>query len=95
MDYFTKKVVFWKPRFGKLEFEGDLKILPTCVISALEAKRSLHKGCEAYLVYVVDTSTPQVTLRSVLVVQEFSDVFLEDLPRLPPDRKLEFGIDLL
>ena len=27
-------------------------------------------------------------------MQEFSDVFSEDLPRLPPDRELEFGIEL-
>ena len=28
-------------------------------------------------------------------MQEFSDVFFKDLPRLPPDKELEFGIDLL
>ena len=54
VDCFTKKVVFRKPGFPKLEFEGDHKVLPTCVISALEAKRLLHKGCEAYLAHVVD-----------------------------------------
>ena len=40
-------------------------------------------------------STLKVTLRSVLVVREFLDVFLEDLPRLSPDQELEFGIELL
>ena len=74
---------------------GDCKILPTCVISALEAKRLLHKDCEAYLGHVVDISTPKVTLRNVSIVREFSDVFLEDLLGLPPDRELEFGIELL
>ena len=29
------------------------------------------------------------------IVREFSDVFLEDLLRLPLDRNMEFGIDLL
>ena len=47
MDCFTKKIVFRKPGYPELEFEGDRQILPTCVISALEAKRLLHKGCEA------------------------------------------------
>ena len=83
MDCFVKKVVFQKPRFLKFEFEGDRRVLPTYVISALEAKRLLHKGCETYLAHMVDKSTPQMTLRSVPVVREFSDVFLEDLPRLP------------
>ena len=36
-----------------------------------------------------------MSLESVLVVQEFLDMFPEDLPRLPPDQELEFGIDLL
>ena len=78
VDCFTKKVVFWKPEFPKLEFMGDCKILPTCVISALEAKRLVHKGCEAYLGHVVDKSIPKVTLRSVPVVWEFSNVFPKD-----------------
>ena len=76
VDCFTKKVVFQKPRFLELKFVGDRSILPTCVISALEAKRLLHKGCEAYLAHVVDTSTLKVTLRSVSIVQEFLDCFL-------------------
>ena len=28
MDYFTKKVVFRRPRFSKLEFVGDRRIYP-------------------------------------------------------------------
>ena len=79
----------------KFEFEGDHKVLPTCLISTLKAKRLLHKSCEAYLANVIDTSTPEVTLKSMPIVREFSDVFLEDLPGLPPDWELEFYIDLL
>ena len=33
-------------------------------------------------------------LTPILVVCEFSDVFLEDLPRLPSDREVEFSIEL-
>jgi hypothetical protein len=33
-------------------------------------------------------------LASIHVVCEFSDVFPEDLPRLPPDRDVEFTIEL-
>ena len=68
VDYFTKKVIFQKPGFWKLEFEGDRRVLPTCVISSLEARRLLHKGYEAYLAHVIDTSTPEVTLESVLIM---------------------------
>jgi hypothetical protein len=29
------------------------------------------------------------------VVKDLPDVFLEELPGMPPDREVEFGIDLL
>ena len=54
MDCFTNKIMLKKLGYLELEFEGDRRILPTCVILALEAKRLLHKGCEAYLVHMVD-----------------------------------------
>ena len=41
------------------------------------------------------SQTSKVALDSVLIVQEFSNVFLEDLSSLPPDRELEFEIELL
>ena len=65
------------------------------VISALEAKRLLCKGYEAYLARVIDKSTLKLALDSVSVVREFPDVFSKDLSGLPPDRELEFEIELL
>ena len=88
-------VVFQKPGYPELEFEGDWRVLSTFVILALKAKRLLHKGCEAYLAHVVDKSSSKVTMDSVLVVQEFPDMFLEDLLGLPPNWELEFEIKLL
>ena len=95
MDCFTKKIVFRKPGYPKLKFEGNRRILSMCVFSELEAKRLLHKGCKAYLAHVLDKSSLEVTIESVPVVYEFSDVFPDDLPSLPPDRELEFEIELL
>ena len=34
-------------------------------------------------------------LEIIKVVSEFSDVFLKDLPGMPPERKVEFAIELL
>ena len=95
MDCFTKKFVFKKLGYPELEFEGDRRILPTCVISALKARRLLHKGCKAYLAHVIDKFSFEVTMESVPVVNEFPDVFLKDLLDLPPDKELEFEIELL
>ena len=44
---------------------------------------------------MIDKSSSEVTLDNMPIVCEFPDVFLEDLPSLPPDIELEFGIKLL
>ena len=69
---------------------------PVLLISMLEACRLLDTGCESYLAHVVYTTAQvQVGPDSVPVLQEFADIFPDDLPRLPPDREVEFGIELL
>jgi hypothetical protein len=35
------------------------------------------------------------TLEEILLVQEYLDVFLGELPGMPPDRDIEFLIELL
>jgi hypothetical protein len=35
------------------------------------------------------------TLEEILVVQEYLNIFLEELPSMPPDRDIEFLIELL
>ena len=37
----------------------------------------------------------KVKLENIPVVCEFAEIFPKDLPRLPPDRELEFGIEVL
>ena len=61
------KIRYEKPGYPKFEFNGDRRVLPTCVISALEAKRLLLKGCESYLAHVVDTSMSEVKLENMPV----------------------------
>ena len=47
MDCFTKKSVLSKLGYLELKFESNKRILSMCLISTLEVKRLLHKGCEA------------------------------------------------
>jgi hypothetical protein len=39
--------------------------------------------------------TKAIALEDIRVVQDYSDVFLEELPGMPPDRDIEFLIELL
>ncbi|XP_052481200.1 uncharacterized protein LOC128035493 [Gossypium raimondii] len=65
------------------------------VISHMSAQKYLREGCEAYIAYVLNTSITGSKLEPVPVVCEFSDVFPEELPGLPPIREVVFAIDLL
>ncbi|XP_070011008.1 uncharacterized protein [Nicotiana sylvestris] len=72
------------------------QVLETCkIVSFMKAQRLLKKGCLGLLAIVNDTRKETVSIENIPVVKEFSDVFLEDLPGLPPVREIDFGIDLL
>ena len=66
----------------------------TAIISALQATATIRKGRTAYLVYLHGEEKDEKKMEDVAVVQEFPDVFPEVLPGPPPDRQLEFTIDL-
>ena len=72
----------------------ERKILPTSLISVIQANKMLRKACQGYLVYVIESGNSEMQLVEVPVVNEFFDVFPEDLPGLPPDREIEFEIEL-
>ncbi|KAI3470676.1 hypothetical protein Pfo_027339 [Paulownia fortunei] len=56
----------------------------------------LNKGCVGYLASVLDTSVEtQLKPENVDVVQEFVEVFPDDLLGLPPNREIEFVIDVM
>nr|GEZ03499.1 hypothetical protein [Tanacetum cinerariifolium] len=47
------------------------------------------------LASIMDTSSDGPSLETHPVVWDFSDVFPEELPGIPPERKVEFGIELV
>ncbi|XWS57101.1 hypothetical protein CRYUN_Cryun09bG0142600 [Craigia yunnanensis] len=55
----------------------------------------LNKGCHGYLAVVKDTYTNAGSLDQIPIVNEFFDVFLEELLGLPPKKEIEFCINLI
>ncbi|KAI5323257.1 hypothetical protein L3X38_032329 [Prunus dulcis] len=53
-----------------------------------------QKGCSRYIAHVIDTRDNGLRLEDIPVVQEFPDVFPEDLLGLPPYREIKFIIEL-
>nr|GFC44618.1 putative reverse transcriptase domain-containing protein [Tanacetum cinerariifolium] len=52
-------------------------------------------GCELFLAQVTGTVSKEKRVEDVPVIRDFPKVFLEDLPRLPLPRLVEFRIDLV
>ncbi|XP_074328300.1 uncharacterized protein LOC141666205 [Apium graveolens] len=90
-----KRIIFDKSNLPEFVFQGSKPSGCGKFISAIKAKKMIAHGCEGFLAHVVDTSKVQPELEDVLVVREFSDVFPKDLEGLPPEREIEFSIDLL
>ena len=65
------------------------------VIFATTARTMGRKGCEAYLVYVIDTKRAESSLFDTPTVCDYLDVFSEEFPGLPPQREIEFTIDVV
>ena len=55
------------------------------VISAMQTRCFLIKGCEAFLALVLDSKSGYVNLEDIPMIKEFPYVFLEELPDLPPE----------
>ena len=90
IDYF-KQVIFFTPEESCLRFNGD-RLEPSPSSLSRFSRKDYFYGMISTL-SVVDSVTLVVDLP--LVVCEFSDVFLEDLPGLPPVRVVEFSIELV
>ena len=95
LDCYKKELKFH--RLGKLEekFSGIRRELSSSMISALAAQRMLRNDCQGYLAYVVETGMEGTLVDEIPVVRVFPYVLLNDIPGLPPDREVEFTIDLI
>ena len=66
------------------------------MISALKARDLMQEGCIGFLASVVDTSrVVSVGPGETRLVCEFPDLFPVDFPGLPPQREIDFVIELV
>ena len=90
------KCIRFRPVAGaEFMFQGDRSEALTHLISVMKAERLLQKGCQGYLAYVMSGEAEPVDVQEIPVVREFPDVFPKELPGLPPDREVEFNIELV
>ncbi|XP_022041151.1 uncharacterized protein LOC110943724 [Helianthus annuus] len=71
--------------------DEDGLVIPT----PREAHKLMTHGCRAFMIYANEPDKEPPKIGDVPVVRDFKDVFLEDLPGIPPEREVEFGIELV
>ncbi|XP_049367958.1 uncharacterized protein LOC125832810 [Solanum verrucosum] len=94
LDCYAKTVTLAIPGIPRVEWRGTSGSYPNGVISHIRAQRMINRGCLSYLAFIRDIGAESPAMESIPVVQEFPDVFLEDLPAVPPVRDIDFSIDL-
>ncbi|XP_035845279.1 uncharacterized protein LOC118491534 [Helianthus annuus] len=92
INFYIEESAKWKQ---ELETENENERIKRFEAFQDEKLKKKDTGCVAFLAHVVDKETKEPKLEDIPVVKEFPEVFPEDLPGLPPQRQVEFWIDLV
>eukprot|EP00253_Pinus_taeda_P035679 PITA_35679 len=92
------KVIYFKDSLGnKKEMQGIKRPVQVRPITANQLVKCVWKGCQIYAIQVgyADSKDKATILNNIPVIQEFTDVFPEEIPGLPPKRNIDFTIELV
>ncbi|GJU78772.1 putative reverse transcriptase domain-containing protein [Tanacetum coccineum] len=78
-----------------LTVESDKGMSQLKVISCIKACKYIERGCHLFLAHVTEKKPKEKRLEDVAIIRDFHKVFSDDLPGLPPQRQVEFRIDLI
>nr|GEX31503.1 putative reverse transcriptase domain-containing protein [Tanacetum cinerariifolium] len=78
-----------------LIIQGDRSKTCLNLISCIKTERYISRGCQFFMIQVMEKKSEEKRLEDIPVVKEFPNVFPEDLPGLPSFRQVEFQIDLI
>ena len=90
-ECYKKEVRLVRPEEPGVIFRGIRREIAPSLINAMTASKMLQKGCQGYLAFVVDRRQEGTRLEDIPIVKEFPD----DISGLPPDRAIEFVIELI
>ncbi|KAJ0577600.1 putative nucleotidyltransferase, Ribonuclease H [Helianthus annuus] len=89
-----RQIVLKTPSGESLTIRGDTHFGLPEDVSMLKASRCLNRGCAIYMAQVI-IEEPKPKIEDLPVISEYPEVFPEELPGLPPDRQVEFRIDII
>jgi hypothetical protein len=92
------KILSYNDNFGTITTaQGIPKPVSFRQVSAMQFKKCIRKGCQVYTIQVTNLLEKEDNPKSedFDVLPEFRDMFVDEIPELPPRRKIDFSIDLL
>eukprot|EP00253_Pinus_taeda_P010307 PITA_10307 len=92
------KVIYYRDQQGnRKEMQGIKQPVQVHPITANQLVKCIQKGCQVYAIQVgyADSKDKSASLNSIPIIQEFTDVFPEEIPGLPPRRNIDFTIELV
>ncbi|KAK6151942.1 hypothetical protein DH2020_014577 [Rehmannia glutinosa] len=61
----------------------------------MKARKAITKGAQGYLAFVINKPKVETQINQVPIVSEYMGVFPQELTIVPPDREVEFTIEVL
>ena len=95
VDCGQKTVVLRCSDQSKVKLQGIRLSAIFNVISAMQARRLMRKGCETFLALILDSKRGKVDLEKIPIVREFPDVFPEELPGIPLEGEVDLSIEIV
>ena len=75
IDYLKQKITLRGRKGDKIVHRGKLRGSGVRLITVIRFQKLLRLGYEGYLCNLVETKTPETSLKNIPIVQEFPDVF--------------------
>ena len=95
LDYEKKTVVLRCSDQSELIVQGIRSSAMSNMISAMQARRFLRKGCETFFALILDSKRAQVDVEKIPIVREFPDVFPEEFSSIPLEREVDLSIEIV
>ncbi|XP_054808653.1 uncharacterized protein LOC129310761 [Prosopis cineraria] len=86
----ARKIVLLSVHTAQANISSESKFL-----SVVQAEKLVQQGCMAYIVFFSVHRVYDGSIYKIGVANEFLKVFTDDMSGLPPERKVEFIIDLV
>ncbi|XP_019184997.1 PREDICTED: uncharacterized protein LOC109179978 [Ipomoea nil] len=90
-----QKVVLRGPNWKRVSYRGSTEEPGIKLVSMTKMKKYMEKGHDIFLCSVENLKAKGDATQTIPVVCEFLNVFLEEIPGIPPPREVEFSVDLV